>query len=624
MSRPMKGTEDCALRIGAWRVDPTVDEISKDGSTVKLERRAMQLLLYLAQHADQVVSVEQLLDQVWAGVVVTPDSVYHAVAALRRIMGDDSRDPTYITNVPRRGYRLVAQVAPWVDSGKVPVESSRNPVAGQVPATGGVGKRFGVAAAILVAVGVVVVLGWHYWSSGHQAAQRGTVAMADKSIAVLPFVDMSEKKDQEYFGDGMAEEIIDLMVKIPGLRVIGRTSSFQFKGKNEDLRSIAGQLGVGYVLEGSVRKSGDRMRVTAELIDSRNGTPRWSQTYDRDFSEVLKLQDEIATKVVREVEADALSSVSLSRKTLRVPEAYNAVLQGYHATDSEQALSDFQRALDLDPSLSGAASALANTYLFLGQSGAMPPAVAYEKARNAAELALKLDPDQSDAHQVLSDIHLVYDWDWAAAERELDLAKASALQGLGSTQGDSSQLALTLGRFDDALKIANKYVADDPLDPQGYLWLSVVELRRGRLPEAEAAIRRNLELVPAFKFSHYILAAVLLERSEPEAALVESLKEPVDAFRLVGSAMAYFALGRRPESDAALAQLVKSYAPYLPYGIATVYAFRAESDEIFKWLDRAYAQRDPFLYQIKFSPVFDKLHDDPRYKAFLKKMSLPE
>ncbi len=254
----------------------------------------------------------------------------------------------------------------------------------------------------------------------------------------------------------------------------------------------------------------------------------------------------------------------------------------------------------------------------------MPATAAFEKARNAAELALKIDPNQADPHEVLANINIAYDWDWAAAEREDKLAKALAFRGLGSTEGDSPQLSLTLGRFDDALKIVNKSVADDPLDPQNYLWLGIVEMRRGRLSEAEAAMRRGLELSPAFIFSHYILARVLLERREPEAASAESMKEPIDGFRLIGSAMAYFALGRRSESDAALAQLIKTYAPYLPSGIAAAYAFRGESDEAFQWLDRAYAQRDPLLYRIKFTTEFDKLHDDPRYKAFLRKMNLPE
>jgi TolB-like protein/Tfp pilus assembly protein PilF len=454
--------------------------------------------------------------------------------------------------------------------------------------------------------------------------------MVDRSIAVLPFVDMSEKKDQEYFGDGMAEEIIDLLVKIPGIKVIGRTSSFQFKGKPEDLRSIGTQLGAAYVLEGSVRKSGDRMRVTAQLVDSRNGTPRWSQTYDRDYSEVLKLQDEIATKVVREVENDSALSEMVSRRTLRNPEAYTAFLQGIDANErggqqaQEQALSDFQRALDLDPSFADAASALAATYTSLGNFGFMPPAAAYEKARSNAKLALELDPNQSDAHTVMSRIHVEYDWDWPAAELEFKLAKAVAFKGLGSTQGDWPELALTLGRWDEALKIMNASVATDPLDPQGYYWLGFVELRRGRLPEAEAALRRTIELSPMTTFAHYTLALVLLARSQPEGALVESLKEPSEPARLIGSAMAYFALGRIPESDAALAQFLNSYAPYIPSGIAAAYAFRREPDEAFKWLDRAYAQRDSLLYRIKFTTEFDNLHADPRYKTFLKRMNLPE
>ena len=340
--------------------------------------------------------------------------------------------------------------------------------------------------------------------------------------------------------------------------------------------------------------------------------------------DVLKLQDEIAIRVVREVENDAALSYIVTRKTLRSPKAYSAFLQGLDTIDSEQALNYFQRALDLDPAFADAASLIAATYLFLGQSGGMPTAEALEKARAAAELALKLDAAQSLAHQVLGDIHLDYDWDWPAAEREYKLATALAFQGMGSTQGDSPQLALTLGHWEDALKIANKGVADDPLDPQSYLWLGVVELRRGRLAEAEAAMHRNLELGPEFLFSHYILTLILLGRGEPEAALAESLKERLEAYRLVGSAMAYYALNQKHESDEALTPLVQNYAPYIPSGIAAVYAFRRESDEAFKWLDRAYAQKDPLLYRIKFTPEYNKLHDDPRYKAFLKKMNLPE
>jgi TolB-like protein/DNA-binding winged helix-turn-helix (wHTH) protein len=631
---PDNKTPPPRFRIDDLEVDIGKAEVSRGDGKIALPKLSFDLLCALINAAPAIVTNEDLLHQVWPGLLVSPESVAQRVKLLRSAIGDDSQQPRYILGVRGRGYRLIPLPERLADS--LPPRSEATNLSNSTPSlamplpqavptrrAGRVGKLMAVAAIVLGAIGGAGIVGWHYWSLS-RTAQPATVAMADRSIAVLPFVDMSEKKDQEYFGDGMAEQIIDLLVKIPGLRVIGRTSSFQFKGKTADLRSIAEQLGVANVLEGSVRKSGDRVRVTAQLIDSRNGTPRWSQTYDRDFSEVLKLQDEIATKVVREVEADTFFSEIASRKTLRNPEAYTVFLQGMDSADPEQQLSDFQRALDLDPSFAGAASALASSYLFLGQSGLLPASEAFEKARQAAEHALELDPNQSDAHQVLGDIHLDYDWDWPAVEREYKLARTLAFQGLGSTQGDSSQLSLTLGHWDDAAKIANKSVADDPLDPQSYLWLGVVELRRGRLPEAEAAMRRNLELGPDFRFSHYILAVVLLARGEPQAAAAESLKEPIDGYRLVGSAMAYFALGRRPESEAALASLLQNYAPYIPSAIAAVYAYRGEPDQAFKWLDRAYTQKDPLLYRIKFSPEFDKLHGDPRYKAFLKKMNLPE
>ena len=439
---------------------------------------------------------------------------------------------------------------------------------------------------------------------------------------------MSEKKDQEYFADGMAEEIIDLLVKIPRVKVIGRTSSFAFKGKSEDLRNIGTQLGVAYVLEGSVRKSGEHLRVTAELIDSRDGSHLFSQTYDRDLIDVLKVQDEIAMKVVRSIGDDLYVHEMTSRAALRNMEAYTSYLQGMHVAGRfdqqgfEQAASDFQRALELDPSFAEGSAELASTYLSLGLFGFMPPGTAFEQARNAAEHALELDPTLSDAHSLLAYIHIVYDWDWAAADREVKLARDLAPKGtviLGAT----ALLSLTLGHWDDALKVLTASLERDPLNPSSYFYLSGLQIRRDRLPEAEAAIRRTLDLSETFTFAHYELGKMLLIRGKPQEALSESLKEPSNAGRLIGTALAYFALGRKAESDAAVVLMLKSYAA-IPSAIAAIYAFRGESDEAFKWLDRAYAQKDSLLYRIKLAPEFDKLHGDPRYKAFLRKMNLPD
>jgi tetratricopeptide (TPR) repeat protein len=418
-------------------------------------------------------------------------------------------------------------------------------------------------------------------------------------------------------------------VKIPGLKVIARTSSFQFKGKTEDLRSIATQLGVAYVLEGSVRKSGDHLRVTAQLIESRDGANRFSQTYDRDLSDVLKMQDEIAIALVRALQIEVGQNGIESRPALRNTEAYTLYLQGRHARDrfdqegTEQAVIDFERVLELDPSFAAAEFWLSNAYFTLGLAGFMPPAIAFEKARQAAARALTLDPNLAVAHAQLGEIHRTYDLDWPAADREFKQALALAPAD-GNILFSVSGQSLSMGRSDEALKQINAALSQDPLNPLPHQVVSLIQLRRGRLEEAEAAAHRALEINPTGAFGHFLLASVLLARSQPEAALAEFSKETVDGARLGGSAMAYFAMGAKADSDATLEQMLKGQATY-PFAIASVYGFRGEADEALKWLERAYAQKDSTgLSIIKGDPAFKKIEGDPRYKAFLRKMNLPE
>jgi TolB-like protein len=509
------------------------------------------------------------------------------------------------------------------------VSTAMPPGTAAVRRSGGIKRRVVVAAAVVIGVGAAVGIGVHFWSLNRNGAHAPAVAtITDKSIAVLPFVDMSEKKDQEYFADGMAEEIIDLLVKIPGLKVISRTSSFQFKGKSQDLRGIATQLGVAYVLEGSVRKSGDRLRVTAQLINSRDGAQLFSQTYDRDLTDILKMQDEIALALVRALQIEVSGEAIVSRPALRNTEAYTAYLKGLHAFDRvdqqgfEQAAGDFQQALDLDPSFAAAASMVSASNFILGQFGFMPPAAAFERARQAAQHALELDPNLAGAHAQLAEVYRAADRDWQAADREVRLARA-----LAPNDPDvlfiSAVQAENLGRWDDALRFVNASLARDPLNASAYMVLNHVQLGRDRLEEAEAAIRRTLEINPLFTRAHYFLGCVLLARGEPQAALAEMLKEKQDRTRLSGSAMAYFALGRKADSDAALAQMLKTEAAH-PYFLAQTYAFRGETDEAFRWLDLAYAQKDPELVLLESQAKLINLEGDQRFKAFLKKMNLPE
>jgi TolB-like protein/Tfp pilus assembly protein PilF len=360
-----------------------------------------------------------------------------------------------------------------------------------------------VTAAVLVALALVAAYLWTAkpWLHATSVAIGQTSAVGDRSIAVLPFTDMSEKKDQEYFADGMAEEILDVLVKIPGLKVIGRTSSFQFKGRNADLRTIGTQLGAHYVLEGSVRKSADRLRVTAQLIDSKDGSHLMSQVYDRDTGDVLKMQDEIAAGLVRALQFEVSADPIVFRPVTHNTEAYSLYLHGLHSYERydqegfEQAIGDLQRALELDPSMAGAASVLALVYDSLGEWGFLDPAVAFEQARHAAQHALELDPKNVLAHLMLGSVHDVYDWDWAAADREQRQALALAPSD-PSVLGLLGRHLMNMGRWDDALKMVNATAAQDPLNAPVNIALNWIQVRRGRLIEAEAAARRALEISP--------------------------------------------------------------------------------------------------------------------------------
>ena len=291
------------LRIGAWRVDPALGEISRDGETLRLETRTLRTLLCLAERAGQVVGIDELLDQVWAGVIVTPDSVYQAIAALRRALGDDPRDPAYIATVPRLGYRLVAEVAPWTDAAPAAASTTAGspapaPLSALLPAW-----RRALPWAMAGLVLLLAAVALRHFAFTTPLADG---AAAARSIAVMPFQDLTTAMDEEPFADGMTEELIDKLGRVPGLRVSARSDSFSFKRKRATIAEIARRLHVDYVLEGSVRKSGHTLRVTAQLVRSGDGYLAWAGSYDRPSSDILAIQDEIAAEVVRALEDGTL------------------------------------------------------------------------------------------------------------------------------------------------------------------------------------------------------------------------------------------------------------------------------------------------------------------------------
>ena len=288
---------------------------------------------------------------------------------------------------------------------------------------------------VFVVAALAALLVGKFWISSHVAQGKpvATTSLApaagvpaqptisENSIAVLPFTDMSEKKDQEYFADGLSEEILNLLAGIPTLRVIGRTSSFQFKGKNDDLRAIGAKLGAAYVLEGSVRRSGDRVRIIAQLIGTHDGVHRWSNSYDRPFGDVLKLQGEIAAGVARALDITVGYDTLESHEASRNPEAYDLYLRGLYVSDRfdkegfEEAANYYQQALDLDPSFAAAVTGLGWIFIFQAEFGFAPVVETYERARRSLETAIRLDPKSGEAHASLGWVHTAYDWDWSAA-----------------------------------------------------------------------------------------------------------------------------------------------------------------------------------------------------------------
>jgi TolB-like protein len=473
-----------------------------------------------------------------------------------------------------------------------------------------------------------------FWLSKRTAISAGGVvpastAAAEKSIAVLPFVDLSEKHDQEYFADGMAEEILDILAKIPGLRVIGRTSSFQFKGRNADLRQIGETLGATYVLEGSVRKAGDQVRVSAQLIDARDGAHVWSESYDRSSGNVLALEDEIAVGITRALEITLLSD-ALSRTTATTDaRAHDLYLRGLRALDagSESAVQDaaatFTQVLEIEPRFAPAAVGLAVAYVEIGQEAWIPPAVAFERAREAVKRALSIDPNSGAAYAALARVQLIYDWDWPGAAASIHRARSLGA-GVDAIAADGA-LAATLGKWPEAIEHYREALALDPRNAEFLTELAdLVYLRSGRCSDAENSMREALRISPGTGTGHWVLGiALLCQRRFAEALTVFQQETTADG-QYEGSAMVHDALGNRAESDKFLSLAIQQNGTTWRSAIARVYAYRGDVNHALDWLEQAYAARDEDLYFIRGDPLMTSIAGEPRYHAVLRKMNLPE
>lgn len=627
----MNSVHEGTFRIGRCTVDPALDEVSRDGVTVKIEPRAMRMLAYLAARAGEVVGVEELLDHVWAGLVVTPDSVYTAIGVLRRALGDDAREPRYIANVPRRGYRLIAAVEPATlhpaptpasDADAAAPDTIAAPLAPTPP------RRRAwwwlVPVALAVPAGVLL---WRSGSSRHEVPVPVASPVFEKSIAVLPFVDMSENHDQEYFSDGLSEELIDMLAQVPGLRVPARTSSFYFKGKQAKLPEISRELGVAHVLEGSVRKVGNRLRVTAQLVRTDTGYHLWSKTYDRQLDDIFAIQDDIAAAVVTELKAQLARGASSSRgRGTASPEAYDAYLLGrqFHLQNTvpgwSHAIDAYRKAIEVDARYADAHADLAMAQYFLAANTG--DAALEDQAEQSAQTAIDLDPRLAAGYSSRGALRYLRRYDWTGGES--DLKQAVALDPAdGQALARYGILLSYVGRRQEAATVLRQAIELDPLQNTYWQDLGITLAESGDYAQARDAFQHALVIRPTDSFSRFHLGRVQLMEGKTLEALTTFKENEDEEFRLAGLAMAGHTQGDETVARQALEKLIAVGAHDASYQIAEVYAWRGEKDRAFEWLQRAYRDRDGGLVDLKGDFQLADLRSDPRYRKLLRELNLP-
>jgi adenylate cyclase len=502
------------------------------------------------------------------------------------------------------------------------------------------GRKLNVAIGVLAVIAIATIIADRWIPRrGEPAVVAEPVAAStaidmepgagQPSIAVLPFADMSQAGDQEYFADGLSEELLSLLARIEGLKVIGRTSSFQFKGRRADLRVIGEQLGVANILEGSVRKSGEKLRVTAQLIRAIDGSHLWSDTYDRQLDDVFALQEEIAAAVVDVLRLKLLGADRPVRTDRHDPQAYNRYLEARFEAERrtpqslDRAVALYRQAIERDPGLALAWVGLSVAYQNqAGLTGQLSFEEGFALARAAVEQALAIEPDLARAHAALAGIQGAHDWDWAATDSSIHRALS-----LAPTDAEILRRAaawdLSMGRFAAAERRSREAIALDPLHAPLFYNLALTLNAAGRYAEAERAARDALQRAPTDASGyHWCIAMALLLQQRFDEAEAMVAEEQDEFWQAYGRTLLAVQPGRTAPADDPLLRLIEDHATDAAFQIAEVFAWRNQPDEAFVWLERAYEQRDPGVSEILHSPFLQRLAEDPRYDAFVDKIGL--
>jgi TolB-like protein len=453
---------------------------------------------------------------------------------------------------------------------------------------------------------------------------------SQKSIAVLPLLNESGDPGDEYFSDGLSEELIAGLAQIKELKVIGRSSSFRFRDKKGDSKSIGEKLGVSTLLEGTVRKQGNQVRIVAELINAADGRELWSRTFDRELKDIFAVQAEIAKAVATSLELTLLGTDDRAAKNASTNsvEAHNAYLQGHfyferrNLEDYRKSVAFFEQATRLDSDYALAYAERSEAWTFIGDLTSEKQKEAWAAAASDAAKAVAIDPDLAEAHAALGWVRFFTEWNFA--EGLAELRRANQLSPWNATANDLlARVVVYLGQFEEAEKLARQAIEFDPLAYQPRTSLARVLFAEGKLDDAEAAGRKGVELQPTAAGCRRWQVFVAIQRSDGEAALREAQLEPNEGYRRFELALAHYARGDRPAADAALAELIARDRNFLAYQIAEVYAWRGETDKAFEWLQIALDNHDTGMLSLLIDPVTRGLHHDLRYNDLLAKIGLP-
>jgi TolB-like protein/DNA-binding winged helix-turn-helix (wHTH) protein/tetratricopeptide (TPR) repeat protein len=624
------------VRFGVFELDLRAGELRKQGLKIRLQEKPFQVLALLLEHPGEVVTREELRQQLWAGdtFVDFDHGINTAIRKLREALGDSAESPRFIETLPRHGYRFIATVDSGVET-QAPREGTPLPEHS--------GRRRWLAAAAVAAIvvfGTLVALnvaGLRGWLLSSVEASHGKPLPKIESIAVLPFENLSGDPGQQYFADGMTEELITELGKIKAMRVISRQSVMRYKGSKKPLPEIARELHVDAVLEAAVRRSGDRVRITAQLVRMNPERQVWTESYNRDLRDVLALQSEVALAVAHRVRAELTPQerAQMAARHPVNPQAYTAYLMGWNEENKQneqgirKSVEYFKQAIALQPDYALAYSALAGVYNDLGMFEFLSPHEAYPKARESVQRALEIDDTLPRAHRRLGLIKFRYDWDWPGAEAEFRRAIEITPNTADNHFTYSGFLAL-MGRYAEAMAEVRRAQELDPFNP--FYQPGDVFYLSHQFDRAIEQLQRPLGAFgahPQSGWAHCLLGRVYLAKRMFEPAIAEQKK----AIMLSGDSPLYLgmlgnmygAAGKRAEALKILNHLEEqSERKYIsPYDIALVYIGLGEKDEAFAWLEKAYNARSNDMKNLKVDPMFDSLRSDPRYQDLLRRMNFP-